>query len=86
MTFKSVYFFLILTHFINVRYTEGANKNGQSRGPGNIGYKRRRKTKQKHNTIFFGYHYAQANPNNVSKTCALPLATRGKDEPNIVFM
>jgi len=27
--------------------TEGANKNGQSRETGNIGYTRRRKTKQK---------------------------------------
>ena len=26
------------------------------------------KTKQKHNTICVGHHYAQANTNNVSKT------------------
>ena len=25
-------------------------------------------TKQKHNTIFVGYHYVQANANNVNKT------------------
>jgi hypothetical protein len=31
--------------------TEGAIKNGQSRETGNIGYTRRRKTKQKHNAI-----------------------------------
>jgi hypothetical protein len=31
--------------------TEGANKNGQSRETGNIGYTRRRKTKQKHNNV-----------------------------------
>jgi len=30
--------------------TEGAIKNGQSRETGNIGYTRRRQTKQKHNT------------------------------------
>ena len=29
--------------------TEGAVKNGQSRETDNIGYKRRRKTKQEHN-------------------------------------
>ena len=32
--------------------TEGETKNGQSRGTGNIGYTRRRKQKQKHNTIY----------------------------------
>jgi len=31
--------------------TERANKNGQYRETGNIGYTRRRQTKQKHNTI-----------------------------------
>ena len=49
--------------------TEGTNKDGQSRGTGNIGYTRQRKTKQKHNTICAGHHYAQT--------------TGGKDEPNI---
>jgi hypothetical protein len=39
--------------------TEGAIKNGQSRETGNIGYTRRRKTKQKHNTICVGHHYTQ---------------------------
>ena len=34
---------------------------------GNIGYTRRRKTKQKHNTICPGHHYTQTNPNNVNK-------------------
>ena len=37
-----------------------AIKNGQSRATGNIWYRRRRKTKQKHNTICVGHHYAQA--------------------------
>jgi hypothetical protein len=31
---------------------------------------RRRKTKQKHNTICVGHHYAQTNTNSVSKTGA----------------
>ena len=45
---------------INIRQYR-AIKNGQSRETGNIGYTRRRKTKQKHNTIYVGHHYAQAN-------------------------
>jgi len=32
--------------------TEGAINNGQSRETGYIGYTRRRKTKQKHRTIY----------------------------------
>jgi hypothetical protein len=39
--------------------TEGAIKNGQSRETDSLRYKRRRKTKQKHNTICVGHHYAQ---------------------------
>ena len=35
---------------------------------GNIGYTRRRKTKQKHNTICVVHHYNQANTKNVNKT------------------
>ena len=48
--------------------TEWVIKNGQSREIGNIGYSRRRKTKQKHNTICDGYHYAQTYTNNAYKT------------------
>jgi hypothetical protein len=37
---------------INVKeYRMGNKKKGQSRETGNIGYTRRRQTKQKHNTI-----------------------------------
>ena len=43
-------------------------------------------TKQKHNPICVGHHYAQANTNIVNKTRALLQTTGGKDEPNIVFM
>ena len=41
--------------------TEGANKNGNghSRETGNMGYTRQRKTKQKHNIIGVGLHYAK---------------------------
>ena len=42
---------------------EGAIKNGQSRETGN----RQRKAKQKHNTIYGGYHYMQTKTNNVNK-------------------
>jgi hypothetical protein len=52
----------------NPENTEGAIKHGQSRETGNIGYTRRRKTKQNHNTICFGHHYSQTNTNNVNKT------------------
>ena len=48
--------------------TEGVIKNGQFRETGNIGYTRRRKTQQTHNTICVGHHYAQANTNNINKT------------------
>ena len=40
---------------------EWAIEKGQSIETGNIGYTRRRKTKQKHNTICVGHHYVQAN-------------------------
>ena len=45
--------------------TEEAIKNGQSRDTGNIGYTRRRQTKQKHYTICVGHHYAQTNESEV---------------------
>jgi hypothetical protein len=32
---------------------------------------RRRKTKQKHNTICVGHHYTHTNTNNVNKTSSL---------------
>ena len=65
---------------------EGEIKNGQSSETGNTGYTRRRKTKQKHNTICVGHHYTQTNTNNVNKTWIRTLlqTTGGKDEPNIV--
>ena len=50
--------------------TQRAIKNRQSRETRNIGYTRRRKTKQKHNTICVGHHYMQTNTNNVNKTRA----------------
>ena len=39
--------------------TAGTIKNGESREAVNIVYTRRRKTKQKHNTICVGHHSAQ---------------------------
>jgi hypothetical protein len=48
------------------------NNNGQSRETGNIGYTKRRQTKQKHNTICVGHHYTQTNTYNVNKARALP--------------
>jgi len=66
--------------------TEGGIKNWQSRETGNIGYTKRRKTKQKHNTIYVEHHYVHSNTNNVNKTWALLHPTGGKDDPNIFFM
>ena len=43
--------------------TEGTNR--QSREIGNT---RRRNTKQKHNALCVGHHYAKTNTNNVNKT------------------
>ena len=45
----------------------------------NIGYTRRRKTKQKHNTICDGHHYTQSNTNNVNKRWVLLQTTGSKD-------
>ena len=45
---------------INVENTEGAVKSGQSRETGNKGYIKRKKTKQKHNTICVGTPNKQA--------------------------
>jgi len=47
---------------------------------------RRRKTKQKHNTIYVGHHYIQTNTKNVNKTRAHLQTTGGKGELIIVFM
>ena len=50
----------------------------------NIGYTRRRKTKQKHKAICVRHQSMQTNTNNVYKTCAFLQTTGGIDEPNIV--
>ena len=49
----------------------------------NMGSKRRRKTKQKHNIMCVGHHYMQTNTYNVNETWALLQTTGGKDEPSI---
>ena len=55
--------------YINKRQkiNEGAIKTKQPRETGNTGCARRRKTKQEHNTIGVGHHYAQTNINDVNK-------------------
>ena len=55
---------------INLRGCRKGIKNGESRETSNIGYARRRKTKQKHNTCV-RHHHTQTNTNNVNKTIAL---------------
>jgi hypothetical protein len=59
--------------------------NGQSRETGSIGYTRRRKTIQKHNTICVGHYCTQTKINNVNKTWALLQNTGGKDEPIMFY-
>jgi len=49
--------FLCLLHELTLENTEGAITKGQSRKIGNTGYTRRRKTKQKHNTICITREY-----------------------------
>jgi len=51
---------------INVREYQRGNQEWKSRETGNMGYIRRRKTKQKHNTICVGHHFTQTNTNNVN--------------------
>ena len=58
----------------------------QSRETGNIGYTRRRKTKQKTQHMCWTPLITQTHTNNVNKTCVLLQTTGDKDEPNIVFM
>ena len=56
---------------INVREYWRGNKKLTIQLTGNIGYTRWRQTKQNDDTVCVGHHYAQANTNNVNKTCAL---------------
>jgi hypothetical protein len=44
---------------INIREFQRGIQKRQSRENGNIGYTRRKQTKQKHNTIYAGKHYMQ---------------------------
>ena len=54
---------------INVREYRRSNKtNVQPRETGNLRYRRRGKTKQKHNTLCVEHYYAQLSINNVIKT------------------
>jgi hypothetical protein len=67
--------------------TKETIKNGrQSRETGNMRYTRRRKTKQKHSTIYVGHNYTQPNTNNANQAFTLLQTTGGKDEPNIVYL
>ena len=68
---------------MNIREYRRAIKNGQSRKTWNIGYTRRRKTKQKQHVLDTTI---RNNTNNVNKSSALLQTTGDKDEPNIVFM
>ena len=52
---------------INVREHEEAIHMGNSEELATYGTQDR-KTQHKHNTIWIGHHYAQANTNNINKT------------------
>jgi hypothetical protein len=56
---SNTYCLVFLLCLQTLENTEGAIKYGQSRETGNIGYTRRRKTKQRHNTICVWHHYTQ---------------------------
>ena len=55
----------LMVEEINFREYRRDNQKGQYRETGNIRYTRRRKTKQKHNTICVAHHYMQTNTNNL---------------------
>ena len=55
-----------------VREYRKCNHNGYTRKTGNIGYTRRRKTKQKQNTLCVGHHCTQTKTNNVKKGMSPP--------------
>jgi hypothetical protein len=57
--------------YLNVREYQRPIQKWKSKETDNLGYIRRNKTKQKHNTIYVGHHYAETNTINVNKTCAL---------------
>ena len=48
--------------------TEGAITKGKSRETGNIGYTRRKQTKEKHNAICVEHHYTDTNTNKGNET------------------
>ena len=65
-------------------YRRNNKTNVQPRETGNIRYKRRRKTTQKHNTISVGHHYTQPNTNKKKTRHTALQIIGGKDEPSIV--
>jgi hypothetical protein len=60
---------------LNVREYQRKIKQWQSRETDKLGYTRRNKTKQKHNTMYVGHHYAHTHTINENKTCALQQIT-----------
>ena len=59
---------IMLNSYENIREYRRGNENGQSGETGNMGYTRRRQTRQHINAIGVGHHYTQTNTNNVNKT------------------
>jgi hypothetical protein len=71
--FCSICFLLAWVLKQKLDYTEGTIKKGQSRDTGTVGYTRRRKTKQKHNTICAEHHHTETN--TVTRIVLLSLFT-----------
>jgi hypothetical protein len=56
--------------------TESAIKMDKPEKTGNIGYTRRRKIKQKHNTLCVGHQFTQTKTNKVRKGMSPPTNNR----------
>ena len=50
--------------YLNVREYQRAIQKGQSLEADNLGYTKRNKTEQKHNTTYVGHHYAHSHTHN----------------------
>jgi hypothetical protein len=64
---------LVISCCIDVREYRRGNQKWTIQRNCQHGYTRRRKTRQKHNIICDGHHYAPTNTNNVNKTSTLQL-------------
>ena len=64
----------------------GQSKQDNTDKPAAYGTPDEDKQRKKNDAICVGHRYAQANTNNVDRTCTILHTTGGKDESNIIFM